>query len=183
MVAEKLAFQIGRRIGRHPVAGRLFCLTERLLPLKRIARRDGIVAFHHPRPVADPHVLIVPTRPVASLTSDRLADEEMAELIWRMVELGRELTLELPESAAWQIVINGGKRQDVGQLHGHLMHAESSGLPGPALTSLTTESAVWDQILAQVKEAAEVADNGFSLILRWQSDGAVRAEVTQALHT
>src|SRR5699024_3954973 len=125
-------------------------------------------------------VLIVPTRPVASLTTDRLDENQMAALIWRMVEFGKELTLDLPESAGWQIVINGGKRQDVGQLHGHLMHAESSELPGPALTSLTTESAVWDQILAQLKDAAEVADNGFSLILRWQSNSAVRTEVTQS---
>lgn len=179
MRINRIAFQVGRRIGKHPLAGWLFCLCERLLPLNRLARQEGLVAFHHPRPTADPHVLIVPTRPVSSLTSDRLADKARAQLLWNMIELAQKLTPQLPESDCWQLVINGGSRQDIGQLHGHLLHASDGLTDVPREGSLPGSGpTVWQEVFDELRKADQVPDDGFSLIFHWKSQGPITAVVT-----
>lgn len=180
MSVAAFAFRIGRRLGKHPKAGRLFCLTERLLPLNRIARRNDLVAFHHPRPIETPHVLIVPTKPVASLTGSSLSDEQLSSLIWRMAQLGRAIASRLPASHQWQLVINGGIRQDIGQLHGHLLHADASPVSGHSLADPSTAPNTWHQVHTELNAAAAVPGNGFSLVIHWQSDEPPTAKVTQS---
>lgn len=177
----EVAFKVGRRIGKHPLAGWMFCLAERLLPLKRIARGNGLVAFHHPRPIDNPHVLIVPTRPVSSLSTQRLSDEAKSTLLWGMVELARTLTPRLPASERWHLVINGGTRQDIGQLHAHLLH--TSDVPSTDLFDVSqpgSEFGVWQRLLDEIDEANRDPNNGFSLIFQWNQEGSVSAYVTQS---
>ena len=183
MSAGEFAFRIGRGIGKHPLAGRLFCLTERLLPLTRIARNDDLLAFHHPRPIADPHVLIVPTKPVASLTASGINDEQRAMLISKMVELGREVTTQLSASEHWQLVINGGTRQDIGQMHAHLMHADVYRREGTLLQEPKIGLDVWRQIFTVIHEADRIPDCGYSLEIRWGTDQPAIAKVTQSVPT
>lgn len=183
MSAGQLAFRVARSIGKHPLAGRLFCLTERLLPLRRVAREDGIIAFHHPRPMADPHVLIVPTRPVSSLTTEGITDEQRAALIWNMVELGREVTTQLPASEHWQLVTNGGARQDIGQMHAHLMHADAYFVEGTLLESPLAGLNVWQYISAAIHDADQVPDCGYSLEIRWGKKRPPIANVTKSAAT
>ncbi len=175
-----IAFRIGRAVGKHPLAGQAFCTIERLLPLNRLARANNLVAFHHPRPIAEPHILIVPTHPVESLTTNQFDTEHMADLIWKMIELGREIAPVLPESDAWLLVINGGKRQDFGQLHAHLLHASSSESTGISIAKPTQNPGPWQRLFTQIERADRVADNGYSLEIRWSADNQATAEVTQS---
>ena len=176
MSTGKAAFRIGRRIGKHPVASVLFCLTERLLPVKRIARTPGLVAFHHPRPVADPHILIVPTRPFPALTTDRLTTREKAGIVWQMTQLAREI---MPHGN-YQFVINGGERQDIGQVHAHLLKEESGIAAGArALMDPATEPEQWEELFADLQNAAEIPGNGFSLEIHWNEGSDPGATISQ----
>ena len=183
MTAGEFAFRIGRRVGKHPVAGRLFCLTERLLPISRIARQDDLIAFHHPRPIAKPHVLITPTRPVSSLTADGIDEGQRAALIWKMVKLGQELTPRLPANEYWQFVINGGARQDIGQMHAHLMHTDSYFVEGTLLKEPKSALDVWQNVFGMIHDADRRPSNGYSLEIRWSAGQPVIAQVTQSMPT
>ena len=61
MRLQEKAFDIGRAIGKHRAASRLFCLVEPVLPLNRLGRSAHCVAFPHPRPPDHPHNHIGPT--------------------------------------------------------------------------------------------------------------------------
>lgn len=183
MALGELAFKIGRRIGKHPIAGRLFCLTERLLPVKRVAREHGLVAFHHPRPVAEPHILIVPTTPVASITTHKLDDDAMFATIWSMVELAQRVSDHLPPNQGWQLVINGGERQDIGQMHGHLLHSDADSMPDAfPLYDPADDTIGWSALLSTLRDASEISGAGCSLIIRWNWGEQPAARVTQSRH-
>lgn len=167
MILAKLAFNMGRRIGKHPIAGALFCRVERFLPLNRITRTNNLVVFHHPRPIAVPHVLIVPTHPVASLLTPAINDVQRAQLVWQMIELGRETTMLLPPSDRWQLVINGGKRQEIGQVHAHLIHAETDRDEGIALANPQVEPDPWRELFAIVRKADQAPEPAYTLTIRW----------------
>lgn len=168
------AFSIGRRIGKHSLAGRIFCLTERWLPLERVARTRTLVAFHHPRPVANPHVLIVPTRPISSLTSPSVPGKTRAEVIWSMLTLARQVGSDLDPDADWQMVINGGTRQEIGQLHGHLLldHA-AAGEDGVA-----DSPASLLPFLDQLQSISLAPNAGYSLVMRWTNGGETRVTIS-----
>lgn len=177
----ELAFSVGRRIGKHPLSGRLFCLTERWLPVDKIAREDGLVAFHHPRPIAVPHVLIVPTRPFSSLTTDRLSEAEKSQIVWSMVQFARQVSEELPVSNEWQLVINDGTRQDIGQVHGHLLQApQNQGEAENSLTDPAIQPGTWSEIFTVLRVAERVPNSGYSLEVRWNSHGEAHARITQS---
>lgn len=178
------AFRISRLVGKHPIAGVLFCSTERLLPVKRIAREKGLVAFHHPRPIANPHILIIPTRPISSITTSHMDDEAKAKTLWNMISLARQPVFRVMSEDALMLLINGGSRQDIGQLHGHLLPSDC--VPDNSYLRLVdpqSELTAWVELMQQLRTANAIPDTGFSLIFQWNSRGEVMAEVTTSSRT
>jgi diadenosine tetraphosphate (Ap4A) HIT family hydrolase len=167
MRIQEKAFDIGRAIGKHPLASRLFCLVERALPLQRLARSGQVVAFRHPRPSYDPHILVVPTTPFPALATSSMTVARKSALLWEMVTLARSLTD--PSQTEWQMVINGGERQDIGQVHGHLIHA-SGAAAGPSwdLGDPERETDGWNGLLDRVHRASQVPSNGYSVTFHFE---------------
>lgn len=181
---QRFAFNIGRRIGKHPMSGRIFCSTERFLPLKRIVRENGLVAFHHPRPIASHHVLIAPTHPAPSLITDHPDESYLPELIWEMVVLARRISADLDPTARWQFVINGGERQDIGQIHGHLLRVDEQGSTEALDISAPAECPqLWVDLFRALSEAASIPLNGFSLVFRWEAHSRISVILTQSMRT
>lgn len=182
MQLQAKAFDIGRALGKHPLTSRLFCLVERFLPLKRLARGSRVVAFRHPRPSYDPHILVVPTMPFPTLSTSSLPVAQKAALLWEMIELAH--TLATPSRSTWQMVINGGERQDIGQVHGHLIHARSNqtgmGLP---LSDSKTNLSAWNGVFSRVEQAAGIPGNGYSVILNFQPDDSVTVVFSESLRS
>lgn len=174
------AFAIGRKIGKHPIAGRLFCLTVRGLPLKRIRLTGDLVVFHHPRPIADPHILVVPTSPFDSLTTKKIENPIKWRIIWEMIEIGREVSGEIDPESNWQLVINGGSRQDIGQLHGHLLkNAPRATANGVALTPPAGDSGRWHDLWEELQNASAIPEHGYSLVTTWKSGEVPVVQVQQ----
>ncbi len=88
-----------------------------VLPVQKVFQDKEVLAFRHPRPCYEGHVLIIPRRALRDLM---LLSQEPAYFrnIW---EAAKALHAARPEYRdAFVLLANGGPRQDVGQVHFHL---------------------------------------------------------------
>ena len=89
------------------------------IPAQRLRETRTLIAFHHPRPSHPVHVLLVPKKAVGRLTDLTPADSDfLADVFKTVQDLVEELDLE---EAGYRLIVNGGKYQDVAQLHFHLV--------------------------------------------------------------
>ena len=179
MRVQEKAFDIGRALGKRPFVSRLFCLVERALPLQRLARSHMAVACRHPRPGYDPHILVVPTTPFPTLATSSLPVARKSELVWEMVALARPLAD--PTQAQWQMIINGGQRQDIGQVHGHLIHAASDAIgPMREMDDPTSDPDEWNRLFDRIHRAAGVPANGFSVTFHFRPAERIAASFSES---
>lgn len=111
--------------------------------LKPLYEDADVLAFYHPVPSHDPHILIVPR--ARAKTAFELTDAQFS------AALGAGEAIAGGYGAPLQLRINGGRRQEVMQAHFHLYPA--SGVRG----MVRAES--YDDALALARGAA-----GFSLV-------------------
>ena len=103
--------------------GWIFAHMSFVIPTKRLRETDSLVAFPHPSPAYPVHILLVPKKAVKSLTElDNTDDAFLIDLFQTVQSLVQEMELE---SAGYRLIANGGKYQDVPQLHFHLVSGES----------------------------------------------------------
>ena len=62
------------------------------LPVERVFEDERVLAFHHPRPAAVPHVVVIPKRHVPSLLAPEALD---GDLLVSMVKAVRQAAKEL----------------------------------------------------------------------------------------
>ncbi len=115
----RLLFRIARSpIGRL-IVGWIFTHMSFVIPVQRLQETKTLVAFHHPKPSYPLHILLVPKKAIGSLTDLTQADcDFVAELFQTVRSLIAELNLE---ETGYRLIVNGGKYQDVAQLHFHLV--------------------------------------------------------------
>ena len=88
-----------------------------VIPVKRLRETKTLMAFHHPKPSYQFHVLLVPKKSVASLKDFDSKDTTFLSDLYSTVQsLVDEFNL-----AAYRLVVNGGEYQDFPQLHFHLV--------------------------------------------------------------
>ena len=99
------------------VIGWSFAHMSDFMPVNKILETEDVLAFYHPVPTHDLHILIVPKRKVRSLLE--LKDEQLlAEIVTTAQQLVEDLQLE---KRGYSLLVNGGQYQDVNQLHFHLI--------------------------------------------------------------
>jgi diadenosine tetraphosphate (Ap4A) HIT family hydrolase len=89
-----------------------------LLPVRRVTATRTVVVFEHPAPSWNPHILLVPKRPIRSFLHFRGKDAALFGEMLRLA-LGTAERLDLYR-AGFALTINGGRYQDVAQAHLHL---------------------------------------------------------------
>jgi histidine triad (HIT) family protein len=98
----------------------IFCrIVAGTIPAKEVARTPQAVAFRDLHPQAPVHVLVIPTRHVASLaTADDAA--ELGALLTLCADVARQEGLE---AGGYRVVTNIGRDggQTVGHLHLHVL--------------------------------------------------------------
>lgn len=100
------------------IVGLAFGKLSSLLPVKRIKETSKVIAFHHPNPHWQEHILIVPKKAIKNLAQ---AKSEDFEYIKECFEVAQNIVLEKDwQGSDYTIVTNGGKRQEVAQIHFHL---------------------------------------------------------------
>jgi histidine triad (HIT) family protein len=90
------------------------------LPVERLSETATLLAFLHPAPAYPLHILLVPKRPIPSLSElDPRADSEfLADVYATTQKLVRQFNLE---AGGYRLIVNGGKYQDFPYLHFHLV--------------------------------------------------------------
>jgi len=108
-----------------------------MLPIRRVAEGRHVLAFHHPVPGFVPvHLLVVPKLALPSLW--HLTDLQRAQIAAEVAQLAPEALDNVGASeSGFLVLVNGGPRQDVRQVHFHLVtdgyelaHAPSGVQPG-----------------------------------------------------
>lgn len=115
---EKL-FSIAKTPLGDLIIGLAFGKLSKLLPVKKVVEADKVVAFWHPKPSWEKHILIVPKKPIKKLTDIKKEDIAYVNEVF-------VVTKRLVEKFDWEkdgytLLVNGGKRQEVNQLHFHLI--------------------------------------------------------------
>lgn len=100
------------------IVGLAFGKLSKLLPVKKLTETDRVIAFWHPKPFWQKHILIVPKKPIKKLSSIKKGDlVYIAEVFKIAGQLVNEFGWEKDE---YSLIVNGGQRQEVNQLHFHL---------------------------------------------------------------
>lgn len=90
-----------------------------VIPVERLVETESLMAFYHPRPSYNVHILIVPKRPFHSLVDVPLdADDFLRDVLATVQVLVRRHSLE---EKGYRLIVNGGDYQDVPHLHFHLV--------------------------------------------------------------
>ena len=98
---------------------RAFAALSFALPVKRLRETKTLIAFPHPRPSYPFHILIVPKKALGGLGDLGPADAEFLQDLFATVHsLVGEYGLD---EAGYRLIANGGKYQEVAQLHFHLV--------------------------------------------------------------
>jgi diadenosine tetraphosphate (Ap4A) HIT family hydrolase len=121
-----------------------------LLPVRKVGQTARVLAFEHPAPSWQPHLLLVPKRAIRSLLAAETAD---VGLVGEIVRLGLGLALrrglaERPTGSGFALMVNGGTYQDVPQLHFHLAGLDN-GLRYTTPTRHTASATAEQPVLAQ----------------------------------
>lgn len=89
------------------------------IPVQRLRETRSLIAFYHPQPTYPVHILLVPKKALASLSVLTPTDAPfLVDLFQTVQDLVKELGLE---SGGYRLIVNGGRYQDVPQLHFHLV--------------------------------------------------------------
>jgi len=100
-----------------PIIGWIFANMNFAIPVKRLRETETLMAFYHPKPSHEFHVLLVPKKSVASLKEFDSTDITFLTDLYSTVQnLVDEFHL-----AAYRLIVNGGEYQDFPQLHFHLI--------------------------------------------------------------
>ncbi len=87
------------------------------LPVHRLRETSTLLAFHHPAPSYPYHVLLLPKKPVATLSDLGPADSAFLIDVFATVQ---SLVAE-HHLSAYRLIVNGGDYQDFPYLHFHLV--------------------------------------------------------------
>ena len=98
------------------------------IPVKRLRETDTLMAFHHPKPSYDFHVLLVPKKSVKTLQE---LDPDDSAFLTELYSTVQSLIDEF-QLPAYRLIVNGGEYQDFPQLHFHLVSdVVGAGSPRP----------------------------------------------------
>jgi histidine triad (HIT) family protein len=103
------------------MSGCLFCrIIAGELPATIVYRSDDVIAFRDAHPQAPAHILVIPTRHIASLAD---AQDSDAELMGRLIIVAKQIAQSEKLNAGYRLVVNTGTQagQSVFHLHMHLL--------------------------------------------------------------
>ena len=115
---SKKLFELAKTPIGDLIVGLAFGKFSQLLPVRRVKETEKVIAFWHPKPFWERHILIVPKKPIKKITTIK---EEDLPYLDEVFNVTREIVNELGwEREGYTLLANGGTRQEVNQLHFHL---------------------------------------------------------------
>lgn len=116
---KKLLFKIAKGSFMGSIVGKVFQHCSWVLPVKKVYSSKEIIAFCHPRPSYENHIIISPKRAVKNL--QQMASDGFSKYFVKIWETAKDICVMHPEyKDSFVLVANGGKRQEVQQVHFHM---------------------------------------------------------------
>ena len=116
---RKMLFRIAKSPWMGKIVGWAFQTISWAISVKRILPNKDVFVFAHPQPCYENHVILSPKRPIQNL--QRMAAPELSGYFGKIWAAAMEVRARYPEVyATFTLVANGGKRQEVQQVHFHL---------------------------------------------------------------
>lgn len=113
----RMMFSVARSQPAGVLVRNCFAYWSFLLPLKRIQESSEYVAFYHPKPTYDHHMVIVPKKPIPNVFVLGTYPRYAAALFCAAQDIVADLHWK---PGSYVLCANGGPRQDVPQVHFHL---------------------------------------------------------------
>lgn len=89
------------------------------LPVERVFEDERVLAFHHPRPSATPHVVVIPKQHVASLlASEALDGTLLVSMLTAVQAAAREIGVDSPPG--FYIRANAANPNATPHMHWHV---------------------------------------------------------------
>ncbi len=113
----RLLFRIAKMPMVGIVVGYVFQYLPSLIPVRRVLSTPHVLAFYHPQPVWDQHIVIVPKKRIRSLMELGRTENVgyFADVLSAAGAIVQKKGLKAPSLCS-----NGGPRQEIHQLHFHL---------------------------------------------------------------
>lgn len=125
MSISKKLFSLAKSPLGDLIVGIAFGKFSKLLPVKRVKETSKVIAFWHPKPFWEKHILIIPKKKIKNVTSLKYED---GEYLYEVFKVAGEIVKELGwEKEGYSLLANGGSRQEVNQLHFHLNSGKQIG--------------------------------------------------------
>lgn len=116
---KKILFRMAKSPFMGSMVGKAFQYCSRLIPVKKIYNGKEVIAFYHPQPSYQNHVIIVPKKAIKNL--QQMASDSFSRYFVKIWETVKDICAAHPQFRdAFVIVANGGKRQEVQQVHFHM---------------------------------------------------------------
>ena len=116
---KKLLFKIAKGPFMGKIVGKAFQHCSWAIPVKKVYNSKEIIAFYHPQPSYENHMILSPKRAVKNL--QQMASDSFSKYFVKIWETAKEICVMHPEyNDSFVIVANGGKRQEVQQVHFHM---------------------------------------------------------------
>lgn len=115
----KVLFKLAKKPLMGGLIGNAFRWFAWAVPVKKVYEGKEAIAFFHPKPSYKSHIVIVPKRAIANL--QMMSGGGLCGYFEKIWEAAAQICAEREEFAGGAILMaNGGKRQEVGQVHFHL---------------------------------------------------------------
>ncbi len=116
---KKLLFKIAKGPFMGKIVGKAFQHCSWAIPVKKVYNSKEIIAFYHPQPSYKNHMILSPKRAVKNL--QEMASDRFSKYFVKIWDTAKEICVMHPEyHDSFVIVANGGKRQEVQQVHFHM---------------------------------------------------------------
>lgn len=116
---KKLLFKIAKGFFMGKIVGNAFRYCSWAIPVKKVYNDKEILAFYHPRPSYENHMIISPKRAIKNL--QQMKSDCFSKYLVKILEVAKDISEAHSEHAdSFVIVANGGKRQEVQQVHFHM---------------------------------------------------------------
>lgn len=116
---KRLLFKIAKAPFMGKIVGYVFQYCSWVIPVKKVYNSKEIIAFYHPRPSYKNHVIISPKRVVRNL--QQMVQDRFSRYFVKVWEAANDICVRNPGyKDSFVMVANGGKRQEVQQVHFHM---------------------------------------------------------------
>ncbi len=118
-MVKELLFKIAKSPLMGGVVGTAFRFCSPVIPVKKVLQNREIIAFYHPKPSYQSHLIITPKRAIKSLRE--LSEEKFFGYFPAILSAADEISVNNPKFREnFTLIANGGPRQEVGQVHFHM---------------------------------------------------------------